>query len=1168
MTKGRPPSGWAIRFTLAGVAAIGAVAPAFADRPVQLSFKESPGYARITAKWGDGDEAAPKIKASVEGADQVLILRFDQKITVNLDALREGLPSWASATRLDPDGATVRVGLKQASRLHVSTSYDLAAVDLVPKDVKADPPSVVSPLAAKRAKEAEAKRLAAIPPPPAIEDLEVRGSQADNSSRIAFYWPGKVGYRVVEQGEGMLKLLFAKRAKADLAYMRITPPSNLADFKGENTDRGYLVTITSKDKLPIKHYFEGDIPVVDITRPAPPVVVAPKLATPKPEPVAAKKPEEKPILLSPPKALLKSDEAIAAEAAERAAADQKAMADATLGGPERVTDLSSKWNDPAPRTGVVDVKLSPLASGLDLEVAFVAPAPAAVFSRGAAVWAVFAANADLKVDQTQLPAGYRVRTMRVKNATMMRIEAPKGLTISAESEGSTWTIRLAPTAIKPQRFLKPERKSGDGARARIETMLAGAEGLVWFEDPVIGDMLAVAVSYGPSSASPTPRDFVEASLPATAHGLAIAPKSDDVAVTIERERVVVSMLAGSQTPIDKPAEAADAPKIAAKPGHIDFARWGKETGEEFFKRRMALEAAAAEADPATVQGGAALLDLARFYLGHEMDLEALGILKFAVTERPEIEQDPHFLGMRGAANAMSHRLAEAEADLSRGALREDPSAALWRALVASERSEWERAGELFRDAGDQIFSYPPAKAAEFAVAWSEAALNTNDFDVARRQAEQAVLNGDRETKERGQIVLATLTSVIDGSAAAYPEFERLSREALEPNAVRAELKRLELGVAAGRMTANDAAGELESLRFRWRGDGVEMATVGILSDQYMRVGRFREALLLAQSTALRDASAPGSRELRIKLSDYFRRLFLVGEADRLDPIQALALFYEFGNDLTPIGTDGDQMVRKLAQRLVAFDLLEPAAQLLQYQVDNRMRGVGKAAIAVDLATIYLWDKRPDRALEAINTSRQPALPKELALERRLLEAAAYRDLGRYDHVVELVEPLDGVEAKSLLAEAYWRDRKWPDAARAFIAMLPAPGQIQPKDADVALKAAIAGRMAKDPAILLDLRRYAGAFEGNPNKASFDLITSQSDVSGAALSEAVRRLADAPRVDAFAAAMKQRFEKSKTTPVTATAQPAAPAPAIAPLAAPGQSAAAAPAATPATSGGAR
>ncbi|HEY7798988.1 MAG TPA: hypothetical protein VIA80_09505, partial [Hyphomonadaceae bacterium] len=970
-----------------------------------------------------------------------------------------------------------------------------------------------------------------------IDELEIRGSHSGESSRVAFYWPERVGYRVVERGEGTLKLLFARRAKADLAYLRITPPANLEKFDAENTDKGYLVTITSKDKLPIRHFFEGDIAVIDITRPPQPETPAdartaakPETAPPKPEQAAAKPAEEKPILLAPPKNLIQAEEGAVTQAATETPAP---LPDTTLGGKERVTELASSWTDPAPRSGVVDVKAVPLATGLELEAIFAAPAPAAVFSRGSAVWAVFAANADLKIDQTTLPAGYRVRTMRARNATMMRIEAPKGLVLSAEAHETSWTIRLAPTALKPHRFLKPERKGG-----RIETMLVGASGLVWFEDPVIGDMVAAAVSYGPSSASPTPRDFVEASMPATAHGLAFAPKSDDVIVAIDRERVIASMTPSQPAAeIQVVAKKPEAPKPVVNPAFIDFVKWGPKKGEDFFKRQSALNSRAAEADPTTAEGAETLLDLARFYLAHEMDLEALGVLKVAASERRELESDPVFLGLRGVANFMADRLKEADDALSRGSLRGDPSASLWRAMVAAGRTEWERASELFRAAENQVDAYPPQKAAIFSVARAEAALNTNDYDGARRHAELAVASGDRETVERGRLILASLRAVIDGPEAAYAELERLSQQASEPVAVRAELRRLEAGIASGRMMANDAAGELESLRFRWRGDDVEMATVGILADQYMRVGRFREALLLTQSTALRDVDAPGARDLRLKLSDYFRRLFLNGEADRLDPIQALALFYEFADDLTPIGNDGDQMIRKLAQRLVAFDLLEPASQLLQYQVDNRIRGIGKSAIAVDLATIYLWDKRPEKALAAINTTRQPSLPKELALERRLLEAAAYRDLGRFDHVVELVEGLEGLEAKSLLADAYWRDRKYPEAARAFIAMLPPVGAVQAKDADILFKAAIAARMARDMSMLADLRRYTGAFEGSPNKASFDLITSQASAGGAALSEAVRRLADAPRIDAFSDAMKQRFEAPKAPPARTAAAPA-------------------------------
>ncbi|MDP3492940.1 MAG: hypothetical protein Q8R82_07485, partial [Hyphomonadaceae bacterium] len=1125
----RPPSSWAIRLSMMGAAAISMSAPAFADKPVQFSFKEAPGYARITAKWGDGDEAAPKIKAQV--SNQVLILTFDQKVTINLDKLKEGLPSWAAVTFMDPDGMTARIGLKQAPRLAVSTSVDLTAIDLIPESSTASPPKLVSPLAAVKAKEAEAKRVAAIPPPAALEPLEVRGSQSGDSSRVAFYWPARVSYKVVSQAEGTLKLQFAKRAKPDLAYLRISPPPNLADFKGENTDRGYVVTITSKDKLPIKHFLEGDVLVVDISKPAPPATATPaKPALPKPQAVAEK---SNPILLAPPKP---------PPLEEEAASPTPVVANNILGGEQRITVMSGNWHDPAPRNGLINVKASPLANGLELQIPFAAPAPGAVFARGSAIWAVFAANADLKVDPTQLPTGYRVRTLRVKDATLMRLEIPKGLTVSADMDESVWNLRFAPTAIKPQRFLAPTRRAGEGGRARIETMLVGATGLVWFEDPVIGDQLAVAVSYGPSSASPTPRDFVEASLPATAHGLAIAPKSDNVVVTIEGERVVVSMASTVQSTPEMIADSG-LEVVAANPAYIDFAGWGAARGAAYFEQLSGLESAAAALDPSTPAGASAALDLVRFHLGHDHAHEALGVLKVALEDRPELEQDPSFVGMRGVANYMAGRLKPADDDLARGVLRGDPSAALWRAMIAVERAEWERALEFFRASDKQIFAYPSGRAAGFAVAWADAALRANDYDTARRQANAAVANGDPEIKERGQLILATLRSVIDGPAAAYDEFARLSKDALEPIAVRAELKRLELGVVAGKMSANEAATELEALRYRWRGDEVEMATVGILADQYMRVGRFRDALLLAQSTALRDATAPGARDLRIKLSDYFRRLFLNGEADRLDPIQAVALFYEFDDTLMPIGPDGDQMVRKLAQRLVAFDLLEPASVLLQYQVDNRIRGVGKAAVAVDLATIYLWDKRPDKALAAINTTRQPQLPKELALERRLLEAAAYRDLARYDHVIELVEPLEGVEAKSLLADAYWRDRKWPEAAKAMISMLPPAGQAQKKDGDTIFKTAIAARMAKDAGMVAQLRAYAGAMEGNANKASFDLITSQADVSGAALSEAVRRLADAPKVDAFAAAMKQRFEAPKVAtpgPTAAATPPAAPA----------------------------
>jgi hypothetical protein len=1148
--SGRAPPFWpALGLGLAGAAAFIATPHAHAQRALGLSFQEASTHGRMIAKWLDGDENAPDLTAQIES--RVLVVRFEQAIAVNPDALVQGLPSWASVARLDADGRTLRVGLKRSARAHVSRSIDLAAVDLVPEDQTRDPPDVVSPLAARRAAEAEKARIAALPKPPPIDAIDVRASHADGSTRLAFYWPGKTTYRVIDEKPGETTLLFSRRAEADLVYLKLEPPPHVAGVTGENTDRGYKVTVRSKDNLPIRHFMDGDAAIFDISaakadgtsaakakaEPALAAVAeAPKSAGPTPakppQPAARLLAAEEPPLAAPP-----TPPGLGGGPIRLAPAAAKPAGPATdaveVGGGTRVTQMAPSWRDPSPRSGVIDVAAKAIPNGVQLGLTFPEPAAAAVFTRGSAVWAVFGANSDLKLDPSALPPGFRSRTMRTPGATILRIETPRGVRASAQGEGGSWTIRLAPTAERPQRFVKPERVRDEAGRTRIETPLAGAAGIVWIEDPVIGDQIAAIIAYGPSSASPTPLDFVEATMPQTAHGLAVAPKSDAVWVQLKGERASVWM---NQASAAEPAAESAVRRTAGNPAFIDFATWGGKSGKAWQEERLRLEKASELHDPTTVQGAAALMDLARFHVGHELAFEALGVLKVAAQQRPSLEQDAEFQGLRGAANAMAHRLEAAEASLSSGVLRNDPSAALWRGYAAAQRGDWERAADLFRQSGSEIYSYAPAWAARFAAAWAEAALSANDFDAARRKAEEAIASGGQEEADRGRLVLAMIRSVVEGPAAAYSDFQKLAETAAEPVAVRAELNRLEAGVPAGVLTAETAASELESLRYRWRGDDVEIATIGILADQYMRVGRYREAIQLAQGAAMRDPAAPGARELRIRLTDYFRRLYLDGEADRLDPIQSLGLFYEFA-DLTPVGADGDQMVRRLAQRLAAFDLLGPAAQLLQHQIDNRVRGASRSVLAIDLASIYLMDKRPDRALAALNSTRVPGLPKDVALERRLLEAAAYRDLGRHDHVVELMEGVDHPDARGLIADAYMRDRKWPEAARTWLAMLPAAGQAQPSHRDVALKAAIAARLSKDGGLISAARGYAPLFAGDPRQSSFDLLTAQTDVAGAALSEAVRALGDAERVDAFAASMKRRFEAEKQ-PAQAVTPPAA------------------------------
>ena len=121
------------------------------------------------------------------------------------------------------------------------------------------------------------------------------------------------------------------------------------------------------------------------------------------------------------------------------------------------------------------------------------------------------------------------------------------------------------------------------------------------------------------------------------------------------------------------------------------------------------------------------------------------------------------------------------------------------------------------------------------------------------------------------------------------------------------------------------------------------------------------------------------------------------------------------------------MVRKLVRRLVDVDLLDQAAELLKYQADNRLDGVPKAQVATDLALIYLMDKKPEQAIEAINSSRTTILPAALNAQRRLIEARAWAGVGRYDSALEILEKDASKDAQELRAEITWKQKNWAAA---------------------------------------------------------------------------------------------------------------------------------------------
>jgi hypothetical protein len=232
-----------------------------------------------------------------------------------------------------------------------------------------------------------------------------------------------------------------------------------------------------------------------------------------------------------------------------------------------------------------------------------------------------------------------------------------------------------------------------------------------------------------------------------------------------------------------------------------------------------------------------------------------------------------------------------------------------------------------------------------------------------------------------------------------------------------------------------------------------------------------------------------------EMGEAFNRLFLDGESDKLPPVTAIGLYDEF-QELTPSGAKGDEMIRRLADRLASVDLLDRAAELLRHQVEFRLAGLDKARVGARLAFLNLSDRKPGLALEALESSEVADIPADLAAQRRYLRVQALDDLGRSAEALALIVNDQGDEARRLRGEIYWRLKRWPEAAAALETTIEKPvgnRPLEPATARRLLDLATAMTLGKDERGLARLRRtYGPLMAQSEMREAFELLTSEPE----------------------------------------------------------------------------
>ena len=754
----------------------------------------------------------------------------------------------------------------------------------------------------------------------------------------------------------------------------------------------------------------------------------------------------------------------------------------------------------------------------------------AAFVRGMTAWVVI--DGTPKIDPVRLKAVLgdfpaSVDESSGNGVTVVRLGLKQAEEISATDSGSNLRVAIAPHIPEAPEAIDFVRNDDDPNHTRLTTLIPGAVHAIPLTDSAAGDNLIVVPGMTGRGLADA-RHYAEFAILPSAAGLVVEPYTDDLTATVSYGHVSIARPDGLAM-TSAPAMSADSPsglmRLTDSPSFLDLANWKRTQDTSFLaaERRFRTNIAAQRSEDANH----ARLALARFYLGNEFAAEALGLINLIQTSDPSLEGDMQLQTMRAAADYMMGRYRDAHNDLGASAFDSDRHAALWRGLTEAALENWDGARKALALADPVIHRYAPDWQARARLAEANAALAASAVETADAAIDHLPRNLPPELLGEVQFARARLYANEGRSRDAHAIFSDLIASGNEQIAAQSIFADTETGLADGSITRDQAIAALDRLRFRWRGDELELRTLRKLGALYFEKKHWREGLLILRVASLSFPNEELARQAQDDMRATFVNLFLKGNADAMAPIQALSLFYDF-IDLTPIGPDGDEMIRRMSDRLVTVDLLGPAETLLNYQVTKRLDGIARAQVATQLAMIDLMDHKPRDALATLRATEMAGLPDDINHARMLLEARSLAALKQWDQSLDLVAVDESPDTRQLRADIYWESGNWPAAGQKAEDLVGERWKDgAPLTADERrelMRAAIAYSLANDEASLDRLRtHYSVKMNSSPDASAFVVVTQNIDLQGVAFRDLAGKIASVDTLETFMQDFKKRFD---------------------------------------------
>ncbi|MBE0578399.1 hypothetical protein [Devosia sp.] len=1098
----------AARAVLIGVvaAALSLVAPAFAEEQGQLFATQEEGYARLILSFPGRDDL-PKYTMRIENG--VLSLEFEEKVSIILPDVGTTMAPYLSVARVDPDGTGLRLGLRSAFNFNRIEAGEKLFIDLLPQTWQGMPPALPQDIIDELAERARVAAIRAERERKAAEviDLDpkasIRVGRNPTFMRVQFDWTVPTTAEFVQDGTTS-RIAFEWPVEVDLRVMAADLPPEIASVESTVSPDGSLVTMTLAEGITPRFYQNTPrqfILDVDIAGVGLPSFTAASLAGD-----VATEPE--------------------AEAA---------------GGP---ADAQVDKLFPENAASAITPFVSVLGSTVRVVFPFEQDTPAAVFRRGDTVWMMFDSVSGIlppgQSDELDALAS-EFAIVSSGDTQVVRVELSQDRLATLGSEGMAWVLSLGDIMLTPTEPIELSRRRDIEGNFEMVADVVRPARIHDFRDPMVGDLLKVVTAYPPARGVTRTLDYVEFSALRSVHGLVIKPETPELDLAIENELAVMSTSGGlTVSAIDTPRTMGNGVTESLRGSFVDL---GSLEEKDYGAMAAHIEDLLAKA-----AGGEgrerdiARLDLAQYYVANRFAHEALGVLKVLETELKAEDLTRKVRITRAIAETLASRPIDALRILNSSSVGQELDALLWRTIARTDSYDFKGANSDATEANGIVENYPLWVRNKFYFAALRSAVETNDLSRAERflnDIDFASLNP--EDSSLYHLLSGRIDEGHDRISEALDTYGQVIAADIRPTRAEAIYRTLRLLDEQGTLDLAKAAHTLSAESLLWRGNALEADMQTMLADFYFRDGDYRSGFETVRQAVANYPESPPVNALRDEAQRMFSELFLNGAADSLGPVDALSLFYDF-RQLTPPGSRGDEMIRNLARRLVRVDLLPQAAELLEYQLENRLTGVARTQIAADLAIIYLADRKPQDALRVLNTTRLPDLPESLLRQRRVLEARAMIDGGRDQLALDLLRDMDGQDVTLLRIDAHWKAKRYDRAGEmleAFYADQPAGAPLDRGVRMGLVKAAVGFALAGDSFGLSRLRsKFGDAMVVTPEWPIFDLVTGQVAVTSLEFKAVASQVADVGGINAFLASYRDTYAGEGALAPLSAAEPEA------------------------------